>query len=419
MLAHLPNYRMTKQHNQQFPAPIKRSRRWSLWIGVCLVLGAIAYQSQDYLQQNDQNGRAEHENNKSGKGRVAVVAKPAQREDVPIFLSGLGTVTGLRTVTVKSRVDGELIRVAFQEGQIVQAGQLLAEIDARAFEVQLKQTEGQLLRDEALLKNAHIDLERYRTLLNQDSISAQQTATQEALVKQYQGTVAIDRAQVDNAKLQLSYTKIIAPISGRVGLRLVDQGNMIKASDTNGLVVITQVQPISVLFTLPEDQIQQVMQAFHAGKKLIVEAYDRSGKVQLGQGSLVAVDNQIDLNTGTLKFKSQFDNRDAALFANQFVNVRMQVDKLKAVVTIPSAAIQHGSIGTYVYVVQNQEQVTVRPVQLGSVSGDRSIVTQGIQSGELVVVDGVDKLREGAAIKLIERNAEAIPKPVNRQTNQP
>ncbi|MDD5579269.1 MAG: efflux RND transporter periplasmic adaptor subunit [Methylobacter sp.] len=284
---------------------------------------------------------------------AAVVAEPVKEGDVPVYLNSLGTVTGLRTVTVKSRVDGELVHVAFKEGGRVREGDQIAEIDPRPFQVQLMQAEGQLLRDEALLNNARIDLRRYRTLLEQDSIAGQQAATQEAVIKQYQGIVATDQALVANAKLQLSYAKITAPITGRLGLRIVDQGNIVKASDAGGIAVITQAQPISVVFTLPEDQVPAVMKQLHSGKVLPVEAYDRGGKNKLAQGRLVAVDNQIDLNTGTVKLKSQFDNEDEALFANQFVNIRMKIDTLRGVVIAPGAAIQNGNAGAFVYVVKD------------------------------------------------------------------
>ncbi|NOT84615.1 MAG: MdtA/MuxA family multidrug efflux RND transporter periplasmic adaptor subunit, partial [Methylococcaceae bacterium] len=341
-----------------------------------------------------------------GKGATAVVAAAAIQEDVPIYLNGLGTVTGLRTVTVRSRADGELLNVAFKEGQMIQAGELLAEIDPRAYQVQLQQAEGQLQRDAALLKNAETDWTRYKTLLEQDSISAQQTVTQASLVRQYQGTVAIDRAAVSNAKLQLSYTKITAPITGRLGLRLVDQGNMVHANDANGLAVITQIQPIAVVFTLPEDTLPIVMQQFQAGEALSVEAYDRSGQKKLAQGRLLAIDNQIDLNTGTVKLKSQFANTDATLFANQFVNVKLLVDTLRAVVTAPSAAIQNGADGAFVYVVKEDKTVSVRAVQLGVVKDERVVIQKGLQAKELVVVEGVDKLRDGGQVKLITRERQ-------------
>jgi multidrug efflux system membrane fusion protein len=262
------------------------------------------------------------------------------------------------------------------------------------------------MRDEALLNNAQLDLQRYQTLLQQDSISSQQTATQAATVKQYQGIVETDKAMVANAKLQLSYAKITAPISGRLGLRLVDQGNIVKASDANGIVVITQTQPIAVVFSVPEDQIPAVMKQRYLGKTLVLEAFDRSGKNKLAQGQLLAVDNQIDVNTGTVKLKGQFANDDTALFANQFVNIRMQVDTLRDVVIVPSAAVQTGNNGAFVYVVDAEQSVSMRAVKLGAVYQEQVAVLEGVKAGELLVVEGADKLREGAKVKLIDRNAE-------------
>lgn len=332
---------------------------------------------------------------------AAVSVATAAQGEMPIFLDGLGTVTPLRTVTLHSRVDGELIKVAFSEGQLVKQGDLLAEIDPRAFQVQLQQAQGQLLRDEALLKNAEIDLARYRTLLEQDSIAAQQVATQEALVKQYRGTVEVDRAQVANAELQLGYTKIAAPLSGRVGLRLVDQGNLVHAADSNGLVVITQLQPITVVFALPEDRVQAVMQRWHAAGTLPIEAFDRAGQQKLAGGKLLALDNQIDPATGTFKLKAQFENTDKALFPNQFVNIKMKLDSLPAVTLVPTAAIQQGAIGSFVYVVKDDNTVTVSAVKLGPGLAETVAVLEGLTPRQQVVIDGADKLREGGRVKVI------------------
>ncbi len=383
----------------------KQKLQWPIWLALSIVIGSVAYYGRSHFLQPKQNEHTKP-SDKQGKGAIAVLAATAIQQDVPVYLAGLGTVTGLHTVTVRSRIDGELVKVAFKEGQMVRAGDLLADIDARAFQVQVMQAEGQLKRDTALLKNAETDLARYKTLLKQDSISAQQTATQESLVKQYQGTVAIDQALLANAKLQLSYTKITAPISGRLGLRLVDQGNIVHANDANGLAVITQIQPISVVFTLPEDALPTVMQQLHAGKQLTVTAFDRSGNKKLAQGKLTAIDNQIDLSTGTVKLKSQFDNADAVLFANQFVNVKMLVDTLQSVVTVPSAAIQNGVQGTFVYVVKDDQTVSVCAVKLGPVDGEQVVIEDGLKADEWVIVDGADKLREGAQIKLINREPD-------------
>jgi membrane fusion protein, multidrug efflux system len=347
------------------------------------------------------------------RGRVAatvpVGVETTTQGDFPVYLTGLGTVTALHTVTVRARVDGELVRVAFTEGQMVRQGDLLVEIDPRPFQVQLHQAEGQLARDEALLKNAELDLARYKTLLEQDSIAAQQTVTQESLVRQHRGTVEVDRAQVENAQLQLSYARITAPVSGRIGLRLVDKGNIVHAGDTNGLVVITQIQPIAVVFTLPEDDLPKVMDRWREGQGIAVDAYDRGGKSKLAAGQLLAVDNQIDPTTGTVKLKAQFGNEDGRLFSNQFVNVRMRLDVLKAAIIVPSAAIQRGSQGDFAYVLKDDQTVSVRPLELGPVEGERTVILNGLAPGDRVVVDGVDKLREGTAVEVISREVGKPP----------
>ncbi len=377
--------------------------RWKIGIAVILLIAVAIYLIKF-------TGTAPETNNhkKSGKFTdtdIAVTAVAATQGDFPVYLSGLGTVTALRTVTVRSRVDGELIHVAFKEGQMVKEGDLLAEIDPRAFQAQLMQTEGQLRRDEALLKNSEIDLVRYKTLLAQDSIAAQQTVTQESLINQNKGTLEIDRGLVANAKLQLIYTRITAPISGRLGLRLVDQGNIVHAADANGLVVITQIQPIAVVFTLPEDRLQDVMKKFHTGDSITLDAYDRRGQIKLAQGQLSAVDNQIDTTTGTVKLKGQFANEDGALFSNQFVNIKMAMDTLRSVTIMPTSAIQRGTMGAFAYVVQANQTVSVRPLTLGPVEGEKVAVLTGLQPDEQVVVDGADKLRDGMKVKLITRDA--------------
>lgn len=380
------------------------------WLLLALLASSVAaYFIYPFNHQAPQE--ADKKTEKKGKGISTVTAEPVTLADIPVYLNGLGTVTGLRTVTVKSRVDGELLRVLYKEGAMVKAGELLAEIDPRNYQIQLMQVEGQLLRDEALLKNAELDADRYKTLLVQDSIAAQQVATQESLVKQYQGTVATDKALVANAKLQLSYTKITAPISGRLGLRLVDQGNMVKASDATGLAVITQIQPIAVVFTLPEDALPAVMPSLNTGKPLAVEAFDRGGKNKLATGQLLAVDNQIDPSTGTVKLKSQFANTDGALFVNQFVNVRMLMETLHAIPVIPSSAVQTGEKGSFVYVLKDDQTVSVRPVKLGVVQGENVAVLEGLKADELVVIDGTDKLREGAKVKRVT-SGSSTPEPL-------
>jgi membrane fusion protein, multidrug efflux system len=329
-----------------------------------------------------------------------VSAVPAKLGDINIVQTGLGTVAALKVATVKARVDGLLQSAAFQEGTIVKAGQVLAEIDPQPLKVALSQVEGQLARDQAQLANARLDLERYRTLLAQDSIAKQQLDAQEALVKQFEGTVKVDQAQVDNAKLQLSYTRITAPISGRLGLRQMDAGNIIRASDTAGLVVITQVDPITVVFTIPQDNLPRVLKQLKAGAKLGVDAWDRDQKNKLATGFLLSSDNQIDTTTGTIKMKAQFPNSDGLLFPNQFVNVRMVVDTKTGATIIPMAAIQRGARGTIAYVVKDDKTISMRPVTLGPVENDMVAIDGSIAPGELVVVDGIDRLREGAKVEV-------------------
>ena len=381
----------------------QRNKKYFLWkIGSALALSlALIFFIIKWV------GNPSEESSKASKKLnepvIAVTAAVSIQGDFPVYLNGLGTVTALRTVTVKSRVDGELIHVAFKEGSLVNAGDLLAEIDPRAFQVQLMQAEGQLQRDQALLKNAQMDLVRYKTLLEQDSIAAQQTHTQQSVVEQHQGTVEIDRGLVANAKLQLSYARIAAPITGRLGLRLVDQGNIINTSDASGLAVITQISPISAVFTLPEDNLPAVMKRFKSGEVLSIEAYDRGGNIKLAEGQLLAVDNQIDTSTGTVKLKGQFTNEDNTLFSNQFVNIKMKMETLHAVTIIPTSAIQRGIIGPFVYVVKDDQTVKVQTLSLGPTDGEKVAILKGLQANELVVTDGADKLRDNVKVKLINR----------------
>ena len=371
------------------------------WLLLLILVAAGAGYYVYTRQAEDAQPAAGKKGGRDAASRVMpVVAQPAAKKDVNVYLTGLGTVTPLKTVTVRSRVDGQLMRVVFREGQLVREGELLAEIDPRPFQAALTQYEGQMARDQALLANARIDLDRYRVLLAQDSIAKQLVDTQDALVRQYEGTVKIDQGLVDNARLQLAYSRVTAPIPGRLGLRQVDVGNIVRSSDTTGLVVITQLQPITVIYTIAQDNLQVVLKRIQSGERVPVDAFDRDQKVKLAAGILLTVDNQIDTTTGTVKLKAQFPNDDSRLFPNQFVNVRMLIDTRTEVTTVPSAALQRGARGLFVYVVKEDRTVTLRDVKTGPTENDSTVIESGIEPGELVVTDGMDRLREGAKVEL-------------------
>lgn len=373
-------------------------RKWWIAAAICLFVVAIYFL---FIKPSSRNTK---ESSKPPISSMPVVAVSAKTSDIGIYLTGLGSVTPINTVIVKTRVDGQLMEVFFREGQIVNRGDLLAIIDQRPFEVQLTQAEGQMVRDRALLQNAQVDLERYKLLWQQDSIPKQQLDTQESLVRQYEGNMKADQGQIDSAKLQLIYCRIIAPVGGRVGLRLVDPGNIIHASDTNGLVVITQLQPITIVFSIPEDNLSKVLGKLKTGHKMQVEAYDREQKQKLAVGSLLTADNTIDPTTGTVKLKAIFSNKGNELFPNQFVNARLLVDVMSRVVVVPASSIQRGPQGTFVYVVRSDRTVGVRPVSVGEIQGGEAAIKTGLSTGELVVVEGAERLREGAKVELKIQN---------------
>jgi membrane fusion protein, multidrug efflux system len=376
--------------------PSRRSRlRWLLWVVLVLaIVGAAVWYYPRPESQPKTAGRGQF------GGPVPVAVAAVEKGEMPVTLTGLGTVTPLATVTVKTQINGYLTEVAFQEGQMVKKGDFLAQIDPRPYQVALEQAQGQLAKDQALLKNAQLDLQRYNTLVAQNSIATQTRDTQISLVAQDQAAIKTDQAQVDAQKLNLVYAHIVSPVTGRVGLRQVDAGNYVQTSDPNGIVVVTQLQPISVIFTLPEDSLPAVMKQVRAGSALPVTAYDRTGAVALGKGHLETVDNQIDTTTGTVKLRAIFDNEQETLFPNQFVNVQLLVDTLRDTNIVPTAAIQHGAPGAFVYVVKPDQTAAVQKVKVGPGDGQRIAVLDGLQPGESVVVDGSDRLREGAKVTL-------------------
>ena len=385
-------------------AVVKRSvleaflRRW--WV-LALVVCVIAVGTYVVLVRAGKTQlRSTGQERKAPAPAIPVVAAEAKKTNFNVYITGLGSVTPLNTVTVRSRVDGQLMEVLYREGQIVKSGDLLAKLDPRPFEVQLTQAEGQMARDVAQLQNARLDLERFQVLWKQDSVAKQQLDTQEALVRQLEGTVKNDQGQIDSAKLNLVYCQITAPVSGRVGLRLVDPGNIVHATDTNGLVVITQLQPITIIFPIPEDNLPQVLARLKAGGPLPVEAYDREMRQRLAVGSLLTVDNQIDPTTGTVRLKAIFSNERNELFPNQFVNARLLVDVRRDATVVPSPAIQRGPQGTFVYAVKADRTATVRTVTVGEIQGGEALIKSGLSPGELVVIDGAERLKEGTRVDL-------------------
>jgi multidrug efflux system membrane fusion protein len=382
------------------PSKPPRSHR-KLWLVIAglvvlAIAGLIWYRSRGASATGKETGSA-----KNGKGApptTPVVSIKATTGNIGVYVTGLGAITPLYTVTVKSRVDGQLMTVHFKEGDSVKQGDPLIEIDPRPYEAVVVQTEGQLTRDQALLANARVDLTRYQNLVTANAVPEQMMATQKALVTQDEGTVKNDQGLLDAAKLNVTYCHITSPINGIVGLRLVDPGNIVHATDTNGMIVITQIQPISAIFTVAEDQLPAILQKYHAGQKLPVDAWDREMKNKLASGVLSTVDNQIDQTTGTLKLRATFDNSNRALFPNQFVNARLLQQEKTGVTLLSTAAIQRNTNNTYVYLIKPDSTVTVRNINVGVTEGDQSEITSGLSPGDTVVMTGVDKLQEGSKV---------------------
>jgi membrane fusion protein, multidrug efflux system len=374
------------------PKPRHRLLWAALAVLLLLCIGAV------YLVSRGAGRSAAASAPAKGPPPLPVVAAKTGVGNIGVYFTGLGAVTPIYTVTVRSRIDGQLMSVRFKEGQTVRKGELLAEIDPRPYQVQLLQAQGQLAKDQAALANARVDLARYERLITRNAVAGQVLATQRATVAQDEGMVKTDEGQMANAKLNLIYTRITAPVAGRVGLRLVDPGNMVHAADTNGLLVITQVEPISVIFTISEDQVPPVIKKLRAGERLEVDAYDREMKNKTSQGWLMTIDNQIDQTTGTLKLRAVFDNKDGALFPNQFVNARLLVEEKRGVTLAPNAAIQRNSQNTFVYLVKPDQTVTVRQIIVGTIEGDQAEIVSGLGPGDVVVTTGVDKLQEGSKV---------------------
>ena len=367
--------------------------KWLLLIALLVIVTLVLVIRHGKQAETPPGGRG------AGAPMAVNVAK-VESGDIQVVLNALGTITPLQNVTVRTQINGQLQQIAFTEGQMVKKGDFLAEVDPRPYQAALEQAQGTLARDQALLKNAVLDAARYTKLVAEDSIASQTRDTQLALVIQYKGTVLTDQAAVDNAKLNLDYCHIVSPVTGRVGLRQVDQGNYVTPGDTNGIVVVTQLQPISALFTLPEDNVLAVTKPMHAGQSLAVTALDRANIVKLATGALTNIDNQIDTTTGTFKMRAQFDNADESLFPNQFVNIQLLVETQHDQMIVPTAAIQRGAPGTFVYAMNPDSTVSVKPVKLGVAQGERQAILSGLAVGDTVVTDGVDRLRDGAKVML-------------------
>jgi multidrug efflux system membrane fusion protein len=384
-----------------------KGHRW-LWIVglVVLIATGVWYFRGSHASTEAQGPGAPGGGGGKGQGRpggaagfvVPVVVAKSERGDLPVYFNGLGTVTAFNTVTVRSRVDGQITKINFKEGQSVRQGEDLIDIDSRPFQVQLEQAEGQLAKDQAQLRDVQVNYERFQLLYKEGVIPKQQVDTQGSQVGMFEGSIKGDQGAIDSAKLQIVYSHVTAPISGRIGLRLVDVGNIVHATDANGLLVITQLQPIAVIFSLPQDELPQVATKLQKGEQLVVEAYDRDDTSKIESGKLLTIDNQIDTSTGTYKLKAVFNNDHNILFPNQFVNVHLLADIKKNLVIVPASAIQRGPQGTYVYVVQNGDTAKIQPVTIALTTADSVGLSAGLNAGDLVVVDGQDKLQDGSKV---------------------
>jgi multidrug efflux system membrane fusion protein len=417
----------------------RNSRRWLLRLLVLLIVAGLCWRFwPGSSSQSDANGQKTEQAQK-GASRSGGAGKPAGPRpgfggatapvpvrvaaattgDFPIYYKALGTVTALNTINVRSRVGGELMKINFQEGQQVKAGDLLAVIDPRAYQIALQQAEGTLMQNQALLKNAQLDVQRYRGLYKEDSIAKQTLDTAESLVGQYQGTIKTNQAAVGDAKLNLEFSQIRAPISGRIGLRQLDVGNLVAANDTTALAVITQTKPITVNFTLPEKDLAEVLTRYRSGDKLPVEAWDRGDLKLQASGVLASIDNQIDITTGTLKFKARFDNQNEALFPNQFVNARLLANTLKSVVLVPTASVQFGVNGTFVYVMDGDKTVRIRQLKTGPSDENSTVITEGLVAGDRVVLEGTDRLKDGSAVEVVNDSKDVPATPGQQLQGKP